>query len=207
MQDKTRVIYNTSCFAVVMRRGERTWWLVSLCSRRGRRSDCEDIGIGGQYCWSDIELAGAERYDIRCFTKKESVFVGKGTVQASDWGQNRSEGKLLYGLSCSAASVCFSVTQTASSEGWIRNIGESRGFYQLLSFIVGYIPCLVSRFNLVHQDVNADIANPMLAHYDKRWEDAAGIQSLSMAWNLVAIGYHAVSVLADMIKGRKPVLI
>ena len=59
-------------------------------------------------------------------------------------------------------------------------------------------------FNLVHQDINADIANSMLAHYDKSVEKMLPIWSFYGNETWCMIGYHAVSVLADMIvKGVK----
>jgi len=54
-------------------------------------------------------------------------------------------------------------------------------------------------FNLVHQDINADIANSMLAHYDRSVEKMLPIWSFYGNETWCMIGYHAVSVLADMI--------
>ena len=54
-------------------------------------------------------------------------------------------------------------------------------------------------FNLVHQDINADIANSMLAHFDKSVEKMLPIWSFTETETWCMIGYHAVSVLADMI--------
>ena len=54
-------------------------------------------------------------------------------------------------------------------------------------------------FNLVQQEVNADIANSMLAHYDKSVEKMLPIWSFYGNETWCMIGYHAVSVLADMI--------
>ena len=66
MQDKKPVIYNTSRF----RSCYEAWGknLMACISFAAEEGDCEDIGIGCQHCWSDTELTGAERYDIRCFT-------------------------------------------------------------------------------------------------------------------------------------------
>ena len=59
-------------------------------------------------------------------------------------------------------------------------------------------------FNLVQQEVNVDIANSMLAHYDKSVEKMLPVWSFYGNETWCMIGYHAVSVLADMIvKGVK----
>ena len=54
-------------------------------------------------------------------------------------------------------------------------------------------------FNLVQADVQADIANSMLAHYDQSVERMLPIWSFFGNETWCMIGYHAVSVLADMI--------
>ncbi len=54
-------------------------------------------------------------------------------------------------------------------------------------------------FNLVQADVQADIANSMLAHYDQSVERMLPIWSFYGNETWCMIGYHTVSVLADMI--------
>ena len=54
-------------------------------------------------------------------------------------------------------------------------------------------------YNLVKRDAQADIANSMLAHYDQSVEKMLPIWSFNGVENWCMIGYHAVSVLADMI--------
>ena len=54
-------------------------------------------------------------------------------------------------------------------------------------------------FNLVQQEVQADVANSMLAHYDQSVEHMLPIWSFYGNETWCMIGYHAVSVLADMI--------
>ncbi len=54
-------------------------------------------------------------------------------------------------------------------------------------------------FNLVQQGVNADVANSMLTHYDHSVEKMLPIWSFYGQENWCMIGYHSVSVLADMI--------
>ena len=58
--------------------------------------------------------------------------------------------------------------------------------------------------NLVRPDISADIANSMLAHYDRSVEKMLPIWSFYGNETWCMIGYHAVSVLADMIVKRIP---
>lgn len=53
--------------------------------------------------------------------------------------------------------------------------------------------------NLVHQDVQADVANSLLAHYDKSVEKMLPYWAFGSNETWCMIGYHAAAVLADMI--------
>lgn len=90
------------------------------------------------------------------------------------------------------------------SDGYYRgldkNIGKAEGFTNYTVFSLwdtyrAFHPWL----NLVNQELNADIANSMLAHYDKSVEHMLPIWSFYGNETWCMIGYHAVSVLADMI--------
>ena len=89
--------------------------------------------------------------------------------------------------------------------GLDKNIEQAKGFTNYTTFSLwDTYRALHPWFNLVHQDVNADIANSMLAHYDKSTERMLPIWSFYGNETWCMIGYHAVSVLADMIvKGVK----
>lgn len=81
-----------------------------------------------------------------------------------------------------------------------KNIAMADGFtnYTVLSLwdtYRAYHPWL----NLVNRELNADVANSMLAHYDKSVEKMLPIWSFYGNETWCMIGYHAVSVLADMI--------
>ena len=86
-----------------------------------------------------------------------------------------------------------------------KNIDRSEGFtnYTVFSLWDTY-RALHPWFNLVHQKLNADIANSMLAHYDKSVEKMLPIWSFYGNETWCMIGYHAVSVLADMIMKDVP---
>lgn len=131
--------------------------------------------------------------------------MGKGTFQIPDRGETGSKGSLLHGsLSCCVTSIYF---QDADGcfRGLDKNIEKAEGFtnYTVFSLWDTY-RALHPWFNLVHQDINADIANSMLAHYNKSVEKMLPIWSFYGNETWCMIGYHAVSVLADMIvKGIK----
>lgn len=89
--------------------------------------------------------------------------------------------------------------------GLDKNIESAEGFTNYTVFSLwDTFRALHPWFNLVHQELNADIANSMLAHYDKSVEKMLPIWSFYANETWCMIGYHAVSVLADMIiKGVK----
>lgn len=84
--------------------------------------------------------------------------------------------------------------------GLDKNIETAEGFTNYTVFSLwdtyrAFHPWL----NLVNPELNADIANSMLAHYDKSVEKMLPIWSFYGNETWCMIGYHAVSVLADMI--------
>lgn len=87
-----------------------------------------------------------------------------------------------------------------SFRGLDKNIAKADGFtnYTVFSLWDTY-RALHPWFNLVHQDVNADVANSMLEHYDRSVEHMLPVWSFYGNETWCMIGYHAVSVLADMI--------
>jgi predicted alpha-1,2-mannosidase len=86
-----------------------------------------------------------------------------------------------------------------------KTIGQAKGWTNYTTFSLwdtyrAFHPLL----NLVNQPLQADIANSMLAHYDKSAEKMLPIWSFYGGETWCMIGYHACSVLADMIvKGVK----
>lgn len=86
-----------------------------------------------------------------------------------------------------------------------KSIGRAEGFTNYTTFSLwdtyrAYHPLL----NLMRTDVSADVANSMLAHYDKSVEHMLPIWSFYGNETWCMIGYHAVSVLADMIVKQVP---
>lgn len=87
-----------------------------------------------------------------------------------------------------------------SYRGLDKNIYKANGFTNYTVFSLwdtyrAFHPWL----NLVNQELNADVANSMLEHYDKSVEKMLPIWSFYGNETWCMIGYHAVSVLADMI--------
>ena len=81
-----------------------------------------------------------------------------------------------------------------------KTIGQAVGFTNYTTFSLwdtyrAFHPLL----NLVNKPLQADIANSMLAHYDKSTEHMLPIWSFYGGETWCMIGYHACSVLADMI--------
>ncbi len=84
--------------------------------------------------------------------------------------------------------------------GLDKSIHKAEGFTNLTTLSLwDTYRALHPLFNLVQADVQADIANSMLAHYDQSVEHMLPIWSFYGGENWCMIGYHAVSVLADMI--------
>lgn len=84
--------------------------------------------------------------------------------------------------------------------GLDKNIEQADGFtnYTVFSLWDTY-RALHPLFNLVQQEINADIIQSMLAHYDKSVEKMLPIWSFYGNETWCMIGYHAVSVIADAI--------
>ena len=84
--------------------------------------------------------------------------------------------------------------------GLDKNIETAKGFtnYTVFSLWDTY-RALHPLFNLVQQEVNVDIINSMLAHYDKSVENMLPIWSFYGNETWCMIGYHAVSVISDAI--------
>ena len=83
--------------------------------------------------------------------------------------------------------------------GHDKNIAKADGFTNMTTFSLwdtyrAFHPLL----NLVNQPLQADIANSMLAHFDKSAEHMLPIWSFYAGETWCMIGYHACSVLTDM---------
>lgn len=206
MQDKKPMIYNTSRF-----RSSYEAWGKNLMACLSFHTE-KDETVTVKVAVSAVSTAGAAKNMVELDGQTFDGLREKG-VQA--WEQELSKYQLtadnktketFYTSAYHAALHPF-IFQDADGQfrGLDKNIEKAEGFTNYTTFSLwDTYRALHPWFNLVHQDVNADIANSMLAHYDKSVEKMLPIWSFYGNETWCMIGYHAVSVLADMIvKGVK----
>ena len=206
MQNKKPVIYNTSRFRSSYEAwGKNLMACISFDTKAGEevivKTAISSVSTNGAKN-NMAELAGLTFDDLKA--KGEALWekeLGKYTLTA-----DRKTKRTFYTSAYHAALHPF-IFQDADGQfrGLDKNIEKAEGFtnYTVFSLWDTY-RALHPWFNLVQQEVNADIANSMLAHYDKSVEKMLPIWSFYGNETWCMIGYHAVSVLADMIvKGVK----
>lgn len=201
MQDGKPVIYNTSRF-----RSSREAWgknlmacisfatqkdeevtvkvAISAVSTDGARLNLKELdGVG----FDDLRQKGVDMWEEE---------LSKYRVKA-----DRKTMETFYTSAYHAALHPFLFQDADGSyRAYDKNIAKAEGFTNLTVFSLwDTYRALHPWFNLVHQDVNADIANAMLDHYDRSVEHMLPIWSFYGNETWCMIGYHAVSVLADMI--------
>ena len=206
MQDKKPVIYNTSRY----RSSYEAWGrnLMACISFDTREGEQVLVKTAISAVSTDGAMLNLRELDGQTFDglkqKGEDLWekeLGKYSLTA-----DRKTKETFYTSAYHAALHPF-IFQDADGRfrGLDKNIEQAEGFtnYTVFSLWDTY-RALHPWFNLVHQDVNADIANSMLAHYDKSVEHMLPFWSFYGNETWCMIGYHAVSVLADMIvKGVK----
>lgn len=206
MQDKKPVIYNTSRF----RSCYEAWGKNLMACISFEAAEGEEIIV--KTAVSAVSTAGAT---LNLQELNGMTFDSLREKGVSLWEQELAKYQIeaepevkeaFYTAAYRAALHPF-VFQDADRQfrGLDKNIEKVEGFtnYTVFSLWDTY-RALHPWFNLVHQDINADIANSMLAHYDKSVEKMLPIWSFYGNETWCMIGYHAVSVLADMIvKGVK----
>ena len=206
MQDKKPVIYNTSRF-----RSDREAWGKNLMACLSFATEEGDEVIV-KTAISSVSTAGAKmnmrELDGLTFDglKEKGVDLWEKELQKYRITADRKTKETFYTSAYHAALHPF-VFQDAdgSFRGLDKNIEQAKGFTNYTTFSLwDTYRALHPWFNLVHQDINADIANSMLAHFDKSVEKMLPVWSFYGNETWCMIGYHAVSVLADMIvKGVK----
>ena len=124
--------------------------------------------------------------------KELSTYTIKGT----------QEQKETFYTSAYHAALCPFVYDDADGSylGLDKNVEKENGFtnrteYSFWDTYRAFHPLL----NLVHQDIQSDIANSILAHYDKSVEKMLPYWSFASNETWCMIGYHAAAILADMI--------
>ena len=201
MQDGKPVIYNTSrfrsskeawgknlmaCISFATQKDEEVTVKVAISavSTDGARLNLKELdGVG----FDDLRQKGVDMWEEE---------LSKYRVKA-----DRKTMETFYTSAYHAALHPFLFQDADGSyRAYDKNIAKAEGFTNLTVFSLwDTYRALRPRFNLVHQDVNADIANAMLDHYDRSVEHMLPIWSFYGNETWCMIGYHAVSVLADMI--------
>lgn len=201
MQDGKPVIYNTSrfrssreawgknlmaCISFATQKDEEVTVKVAISSvsTDGARLNLKELdGVG----FDDLRLKGVDMWEEE---------LSKYQVRA-----DRKTMETFYTSAYHAALHPFLFQDADGSyRAYDKNIAKAEGFTNLTVFSLwDTYRALHPWFNLVHQDVNADIANAMLDHYDRSVEHMLPIWSFYGNETWCMIGYHAVSVLADMI--------
>ncbi len=202
MQDGKRVCYNTNRFRSDMEAwGTGLQFWMRFKAEEGKQVTVKvavsSVDAAGAMNNLETEIGDKTFEDIlsdgqRLWEKELSRFRVEGTDEIK---------KTFY----TSAYRCFlSPFVFQDADGRFRehdkSIGKAEGFTNYTTFSFwdtyrAYHPLL----NLIRPDVSADVAASMLAHYDKSVEKMLPIWSFYGNETWCMIGYHAVSVLADMI--------
>lgn len=201
MQNGERVCYNTNRFRSDMEAwGENLQFWMKFSTEKDKQ-------VTVKVAISSVDPAGAREnlreIDGMTFDQVLSLGEKKWETELSRFkvAGPRETKETFY----TAAYRCFlSPFRFEDADGRFRGLDKSietsDGFTNYTTFSLwdtyrAYHPLL----NLVRPDVSADIANSMLAHYDKSVEKMLPVWSFYGNETWCMIGYHAVSVLADMI--------
>ena len=224
-----RHIYFTAEFSVpitdfgIMQNGKR------VCYDTKRfRSDREAWGENLKF-WVRFATREGEQVTVRVAISSVDPEGARGNLRETDglsFEELRSRGEQLWEKELSRFTVegpartketfytsvyrCFlSPFLFQDADGRFRehdkSIGRAEGFTNYTTFSLwdtyrAYHPLM----NLVRPDLAADFANSMLRHYDRSVERMLPIWSFYGNETWCMIGYHAVSVLADMIVKQIP---
>ena len=192
------------------------------------RSDCEAWGEDLKF-WVRFATRQEQQVTVRVAISSVDPAGARGNLHEIDgltFDEVRSRGEQLWERELSRFTVegpqrvketfytsayrCFlSPFLFQDADGRFRehdkSIGRAEGFtnYTTFSFWDTY-RAFHPLMNLVRADMSADVANSMLAHYDKSVERMLPVWSFYGNETWCMIGYHAVSVLADMIVKQVP---
>lgn len=201
MQDGKPVIYNTkrfrseyeawgknlmACISFPTGKGEQVIvkTAISAVSTSGAKMNLAELD---NVSFDELHLKGESLWE-----KELSKYVVEGDKKTKE---------TFYTSAYHAALHPFIFQDSDGSyRGLDKNIYKADGFtnYTVLSLWDTY-RAFHPWLNLVNQPLNADIANSMLVHYDQSVEKMLPIWSFYGNETWCMIGYHAVSVLADMI--------
>lgn len=199
-QEGKPVIYNTSRF-----RSDREAWgkdlrFVATFDTDGQplevKTAISSTGTDGASLNLE-EIAGKNFDEVRAeASEKWNRELGRYQARGS-----RKQLETFY-TSAYHAALCPFIYSDADGKfrGLDKNIEQAEGYTPLTVFSLwdtyrAFHPLM----NLVHQDVQADVANSLLAHYDRSVEKMLPYWAFGSNETWCMIGYHAASVLADMI--------
>lgn len=200
-QDKKPVIYNTSRF-----RSNREAWGAGLmftanfkthsgeqvCVRTSISATGPDGTVVNMRELNGLSFDDVRQRAVEMWNKELSRY----TVSGDD------EQKATFYTSAYHAALCPFIYDDADGKylALDKSVQHEDGFTNLTEFSLwdtyrAFHPLM----NIVHQDVQANVANSLLAHYDKSVEKMLPYWSFASNETWCMIGYHATSVLADMI--------
>ena len=200
-QNQKPVVYNTSRF----RSNREAWGEGLMFTARFGTDDGEQITVR-----TAISATGTDGAAVNMQELEGKTFDGVRREAYDRWNRELSryviEGsetqKRTFYTSAYHAALCPFVYDDADGKylGLDKNVEREQGFTNLTVFSLwdtyrAFHPLM----NLVHQDVQADVANSLLAHYDKSVEKMLPYWSFGSNETWCMIGYHAAAVLADMI--------
>lgn len=199
MQDTVPVIYNTSRF----RSSLEAWGKDLRVWMRFKTKAGEQVTV--KTAISSVSTDGA-RNNIRELAGHsfESLKSAGEKLWEEELAKYKVKGsrKQLETFYTSVYHACLHPFIFQDADGKYReldkNIGEAKDFtnYTVFSLWDTY-RALHPLFNLVQREINADIVNSMLAHYDRSVEKMLPIWSFYGNETWCMIGYHSVSVIAD----------
>ena len=200
-QDKKPVIYNTSRF----RSNREAWGPNLLFTARFNTSEGEQITVRTAISATSTNgcIVNMRELNNRSFEDVHRDAVQRWNDELSRYVVEGDEvQKATFYTSAYHAALCPYVYDDADGKylALDKNIEQENGFINRSEFSLwdtyrAFHPLL----NLVHQDVQADVANSLLAHYDKSVEKMLPYWSFASNETWCMIGYHAASVLSDMI--------
>lgn len=205
-QDKKPVIYNTSRF-----RSNREAWgekLLFVAEWEPQHANTLTVKVAVSATSTDGAKVNMKELDGKTFGQLYKEANGKWEQELSKYQiEGTQEQKETFYTSAYHAALCPFVYNDADGKyrALDKNIETAKGFTPLTEFSLwdtyrAFHPLM----NLVHHDVQADVANSLLAHYDKSVEHMLPYWAFGSNETWCMIGYHACSVLADMIvKGVK----
>ena len=200
-QDQKPVIYNTSRF-----RSNREAWgpnILFTASFATRKDEVVTVKTSISATGTDGAALNMRELDGMTFDSVKALAERKWEEELSTYAieGTRAQKETFY-TSAYHAALCPFVYDDADGSflGLDKNVEKEKGFTNRTEFSFwdtyrAFHPLM----NLVHQDIQADVANSILAHYDKSVERMLPYWAFGSNETWCMIGYHAAAVLADMI--------